>query len=111
MTRPYIRADLVRFLTISLGSNREGRFQINKLWNLASRTVKYRPLNIDYEQSLLLSEVYRVIEKKSVKPNYLMLHSHKKKGKCSEEKMFVTKKRILGYRLWGEIFKARTRES
>ena len=104
MTRPYIRADLVRFLTISLGSNREGRFQINKLWNLASRTVKYRPLNIDYEQSLLLSEVYHVIEKKPVKPNYLILHSHKKKGKCLEKKMLVTKSkilRILGYRLWG----------
>ena len=67
--------------------------------------MKYRPLNIDYEQSLLLSEVYRVIAKKSVKPNYLMLHSHKKKGKCLEKKMLVTKSkilRILGYRLWGE---------
>ena len=108
MTRPYIRADLVRFLTISLSSNREGRFQFNKFWNLVNRTVKYRPLNIDYEQSLLPGEVYRVIEKKSVtlstqmvKPYYLIPHSRKKLRKCLEKKMFVTKSktlRILGYR-------------
>ena len=64
-----------------------------------SRTVKYSPLNIDYEQSLLPGEVYRVIEKKSVtlstqmvKPYYLIPHSHKKLGKMFREKYVCDKK-------------------